>query len=147
MELFERGREERLNISAYIISPKSINDIDTIAYHDNYAQRRIKEAEAMIASLQSYRLMLCGRAQEIAAAPWHLELELKREYHYYRKAVTYQLTLYRVYDADGIEPQEIERRNYTGKERHKALADYAAELKARPGIIARKEIEKGPWER
>lgn len=147
MELFERGREERLNVYADIISPNGINDIDNIAYYDNYAQRRIKEAEAMIASLQSYRMMLCSRAQEIAAAPWHLELELRREYNYYRKIVTYQLTLYRVYDVDGIDPQEIERRNYTGKERHKALADYAAELKARPGIIARKEIEKGPWER
>ena len=147
MELFERGREERLNISAYIISPKTINDIDNIAYYDNYAQRRIKEAEAMIASLQAYRLMLCSRAEEFAAAPWQLELELRREYNYYRKIVTYQLTLYRVYDVEGIDPQEIERRNYTGKERHKALADYAAELKARPGIIARKEIKKGPWER
>ena len=147
MELFERGNEERLNISAYIISPRSMNDIDNIAYYDNYAQRRIKEAEAMIASLQAYRLMLCSRAQEIAAAPWHLELELRREYHYYRKAVTYHIILYRVYDTDGIKPKEIERRNYTGKERHKALADYAAELKARPGIIARKEIEKCPWER
>ena len=95
MELFERGNEERLNISAYIISPKSMNDIDNIAYYDNYAQRRIKEAEAMIASLQTYRLMLCSRAQEIAAAPWHLELELRREYHYYRKAVTYHIILYR----------------------------------------------------
>lgn len=147
MALFDRTREERLNISAYIISPKSINDIDNIAYYDNYAQRRINEAEAMIKALQSYRLMLCSRAQEIAAAPWHLELELRREYHYYRKAVTYHLTLFRVYDTEGIEPQAIERKDYTGKERAQAIKDYEAMRKSRPGIIARKEIEKGQWER
>lgn len=147
MALFDRTQEERINLYAYLLSPKAINDIDNIAYYDNYAQRRIQEAEAMIKTLHSYRLMLCSRAQEIAAAPWHLELELKREYHYYRKAVTYHLTLFRVYDTDGIKPQAVERRDYTGKERSQAIKDYEAMRKSRPGIIARKEIEKGQWER
>ena len=147
MALFDHTHEERINLYAQLLSPKAINDIDNIAYYDNYAQRRILEAESMIKTLNEYRLMLCSRAQEIAAAPWHLELELKREYHYYRKAVTYHLKLLRVYDTDGIEPQVVERRDYIGKERSQAIKDYESMLKSRPGIIARKEIDKGQWER
>ncbi len=41
---------------------------------------------------------------------------------------------------------ETERTTYPGTMRSQALKDYAAYVKAHPGIIAEKDIEKSKWE-
>ena len=48
--MFEHHTEERHNIYAYIINPKTIHEIDRITYWDGIAARHNKKAEALIES-------------------------------------------------------------------------------------------------
>lgn len=77
----------------------------------------------------------------------HYELKLTRRRSYSDNHVYYDLTLTKVFEDATIKPEEVQRTTYPGAERYAAFAAYEAVRKARPGIIAVKDIAKSAWER
>lgn len=130
----------------YLAHPDTLNDMHWINFQGAQAARYIKEAQAVIETMQAYQQLLYERVQLLETAPYHLEVILKREKRYDGK-VWYWLTVRKVREVDGVEPETLEQTKYPGTERSKALKDFAAYQKSRPGIIAVKDIEKGKWER
>lgn len=130
----------------YLPDPRTLCTMDRLSYHGNSAARYIKELEAMIETMQSYQALIFDRVQELATAPYHMEIHLTRERRYDNK-VKYHLLVKKVYDVPGIEPETTERTTYPGTERRKAIADFEAYQKSHPGIIAVKNIEKSRWEK
>lgn len=130
----------------YLVSPDKLSDMNRISYQGAQAARYIKEAQAMIETMQAYQQLLYDRVQLLEMAPYHLEVILRREKRYDGK-VWYWLTVRKVREVDGVEPETLEQTKYPGTERSKALKDFAAYQKSHPGIIAVKDIEKGKWER
>lgn len=130
----------------YLVSPDKLSDMNRISYQGAQAARYIKEAQAVIETMQAYQQLLYDRVQLLEMAPYHLEVILRREKRYDGK-VWYWLTVRKVREVDGVEPETLEQTKYPGTERSKALKDFAAYQKSHPGIIAVKDIEKGKWER
>lgn len=146
-DLFQRfgqpSTEARIDIHGYLRLPDRLVAKD-IKFCDESAARVIQECEETAAALREYRQALAARYAQLSTMPYTYRLELKRE-KAWKGAVTYYLRLLRVYE-DGHE--EIEQRaEYPGTARHKAIKDYQAALKTRPGIDAVMNIEKGRWER
>ena len=129
----------------YLVSPDKLSDMNRISYQGGQAARNIKEAQAVIETMQAYQQLLYARVQLLETAPYHLEVILKREKRYDGK-VWYWLTVRKVREVDGVEPETLEQTKYPGTERSKALKDFAAYQKSHPGIIAVKDIEKSKWE-
>ncbi len=130
----------------HLVAPDKLSDMHRISFQGAQAARYIKEAQAVIETMQAYQELLYDRVQLLETAPYHLEVILKREKRYDGK-VWYWLTVHKVREVDGIEPETLEETKYPGTERSKALKDFAAYQKSHPGIIAVKDIEKGKWER
>ncbi len=130
----------------HLQDPQKLHSMKNLTYYGNSAARYIKELEAMIETMESYQALVFDRVQEVSTAPYHLEIYLTRDRRYDNK-VKYYLTLKKVYDVPGIEPETVENTVYPGTERNKALKDFAAYQKSHPGIIAIKNIEKGRWEK
>lgn len=84
---------------------------------------------------------------EIACAPWHLELEFRREYSSVRNCVTYISEILRVYDVPGIDRQIVQRQTWPGKERHAALKAFDEIVRQHPGAPITRKLERSPWER
>lgn len=145
--MFEYGREERLQVSRYLIDPATIHTTERAAYWGGIAAQAIEDCRAMIQKLERYQQVLFDRVQQIEAAPYHHRVMLLRERGYYDKKVTYHLIVEKVRETDGIEPEEIQRAKYPGTERRQALADFEAYKKIHPGVEAVKDIEKNKWER
>lgn len=145
--MFEYGREERLQVSRYLVAPATIHTTERASYWGGIAGEAIADCKAMIAKLEQYQQMLFQRVQELETAPYHHRVTLKRERSWYDKKVTYYLIVEKVREVKGIEPEEIQRTNYPGTDRRQALADFEAYKKSHPGIEAVKDIEKGKWER
>jgi hypothetical protein len=145
--MIDYRNEEDARIYCTMKSPAKIHSMDLLAEYDEYAQRSITDCKHMIETLEAYRLQLHERAQTLTTAPYHYELELKREKHWNDAPVRYFLTLYRVFDVPGIERQAETETRYKGTERSKALKDFEAMKKSRPGIIATLDIERRSWER
>lgn len=130
----------------YLAHPDTLNDMHRINYQGGQAARYIKEAQAVIETMQAYQQLLYERVQLLETAPYHLEVILSREKRYDGK-VWYWLTVRKVREVDGVEPETLEQTKYPGTERSKALKDFSAYQKSHPGIIAVKDIEKSKWER
>lgn len=145
-DLFQRwgqpSTEARIEVRDYLLRPDHLTTRDIKSY-DESAARTIQEMEETIAALRGYRQALAARYAELSAMAYSLRLDLIRE-RGWKGPVTYWLRLVRVY-ADGHEEQEWSK-NWPGNERHKALKAYREELKSRPGIETRCEIEKSRWE-
>lgn len=145
-DLFQRwgnpSTEARIEIRDYLLRPDRLTTRDIKSY-DESAARTIQEMEEAIAALRGYRQALATRYAELSAMAYSLRLDLIRE-RGWKGPVTYWLRLVRVY-ADGHEEREWSK-DWPGNERHKALKAYREELKARPGIETRCEIEKSRWE-
>lgn len=129
----------------HLVAPDKLSDMRRISFQGAQAARYIKEAQAVIETMQAYQQLLYARVQLLETAPYHLEVILKREKRYDGK-VWYWLTVQKVREVDGVEPETLEQTKYPGTERSKALKDFAAYQKSHPGIIAVKDIEKGKWE-
>lgn len=146
-DLFRRygqpSTEGRVEIRDYLLRPDQLTAKDIKSYDDS-AARTIVELEETAAALREYRLALATRYAELSTMPYTLRLELIRE-RGWKGPVTYWLRLVRHYE-DGHEEKETEI-SYPGNERHKALKAYREELKARPGIESKLDIEKSRWER
>lgn len=143
--MFERRREEELRVWAYLLSPSALNSMDTLTRYGRSADHAIAECNAMIEKLNAYKMQLYERAQQIAAAPWHIEILLKRERGY--NTISYFLQLKKVYDAPGIEPETLESTKYPGRERCTAIKAYRDYIKSHPGITAHMEISRAAWEK
>lgn len=143
--MFEHRREEELRVWAYLLSPSALNSMDTLTHYGRDADRAIAACNAMIEKLNAYKMQLYERAQEIASAPWHTELLLKRERGY--DTISYFLQLKKVYDAPGIEPETLESTKYPGRERCAAIKAYREYCKSHPGITARMDISRAAWEK
>lgn len=143
--MFERRREEELRVWAYLLSPSVLNSMDTLTHYGQNADRAIADCKVMIEKLNAYKMQLYERAQQIAAAPWHTELLLKRERGY--NTISYFLQLKKVYDAPGIEPETLESTKYPGRERCTAIKAYRDYIKSHPGITAHMEISRAAWEK
>lgn len=145
-DLFQRwgqpSTEARIEIRDYLLRPDQLTAKE-IKHYDESAEQTIKELEETAAALREYRLALAARYAELSTMPYTLRLELIRERG--RKGpVTYWLRLVRHYE-DGHEEKEQETK-YPGTKRHEAIKAYREELKARPGIETKLDIEKRRWE-
>ena len=145
-DLFQRwGRpstEARIEIRDYLLHPDQLTTKD-IRHYDESAARTIQEMEDAVEALRGYRQALAARYAELSAMAYSLRLDLIRD-RGWKGPVTYRLHLVRVY-ADSHEEREWSK-DWPGNERHKALKAYREELKARPGIETRCDIEKKRWE-
>lgn len=145
--MFTYRNDEDLRVYAYLYKPDAISSMDRLTYYGSTADRAIADCKHMIETLEAYKLKLHERAQQLTTAPYHFELELKREKHWNDSPVLYFLTLYRVFDVPGIQKQTESQTRYPGKERRQALKDFEAMKKSHPGIPATLDIEKRSWER
>lgn len=146
--MFERRTDEQLQARCYVIAPGTIDTVEKCAYWGGVADRGISDAEQMIEELKQYKMQLYSRAQALSVAAWHYELLLERRPEGWKKPrVYYYLQLLKVYDDIDAKPELIENTKYQGADRRKAIADFEAQKRARPGIVARMEIEKRSWER
>lgn len=145
--MFEHGREERLQVSRYLVSPATIHTTERAAYWGKTTAEAIKDCEDMITKLKQYQKQLFDRVQEIETAPYHHRVQLIREKRWRESRVVYHLIVEKVYDVPGIDPTEIRRTNYPGAERRQAIAAFELYKKTHPGIEAIKDIEKGAWEK
>lgn len=145
-DLFRRWggvhKEAEIRISGYLVRPDCLTR-DRIQRNDETAARIIADCEQIAEELRGYRQALAARYAELSAMAYSLRLDLIRDRRW-KGPVTYRLHLVRVY-ADGHEEQEWAK-NWPGNERHKALKAYREELKSRPGIETRCDIEKAAWE-
>lgn len=136
------SKEADVRIIGYLVRPDCLT-LDHIQWNDERAARLIADCEKIAEELKGYRLALAARYADLSTMPYTLRLDLIRE-RGWKGPVTYWLRLVRVY-ADGHEEKEWSK-DWPGNERHKALKAYREELKARPGIETRCEIEKSRWE-
>ena len=146
-DLFRRyggvSKEADVRIIGYLVRPDCLT-LDHIQWNDERAARLIADCEKIAEELKGYRQALADRYATLSTMPYTPRLELIREKRW-KGPVTYCLRLVRHYE-DGHEETEQET-DYPGNERHKAIKAYRAELKARPGIEAKLDIEKSRWER
>lgn len=124
--------------------PGAIYELDELQREDERSARMIDDLESMVDCLKQHRQAIATRYQELATAPTVPVITLKRTNTSY-KGIQYTLTHYRQY-LDGTRA-EISHTTYSGKERHKAIADYNAAVKAHPGITAEMDIAKGRRDR
>lgn len=130
--LFQKSREEQLQVREYIIKPSEIADLDRLKRYDESAEEAIKEAENMIEQLKEYRRMLFERAQELETLEKKKLIEIIRSVKY-DNSITYSVNVYDVVQ-DGKSNsndwlhreikgslQKIESNNFSGKERRKAI--------------------------
>lgn len=146
LSLFQRwgqpSTEARIEVRDYLLRPDQLTAKE-IKYYDESAEQTIKELEETAAALRGYRQALAARYAELSTMPYTLRIELIRE-RAWKGPVTYWLRLVQHYE-DGHEEKEQETK-YPGNKRHEAINAYRAELKARPGIETKFDIEKSRWE-
>ena len=124
--------------------PADVCNIETLRCRDRNAVNLLTRLQSAIDRLQAYRLDMADRAQFLATASYTVSVELHRHKRYCG-GVEYNLQIVRTYE-DGTR-HEDSHTMYTGKERHKAIADYKAACKSHPGAETILDIEKGRWER
>ena len=146
IQRFQERNELRLDTYCYLPDPRTIHDMGRLTRQGGYALRHITELKAIIETLEAYQQLLFDRAQDLTTASYNHEIHLTRHKRYDNK-VHYYLEVKKVYDVPGIDPEILERTQYPGTERHKALKDFTAYQKSHPGIIAVKDIAKSRWER
>lgn len=125
---------------------ETINEVKRVQNYDGYAVELIRNCENIIKLAQAYRLSLAERYNYLTTTPTVPVVRLERHKHIYTNKVYYYLRTYRRMVDGGADVQESETK-YPGTERRKALADFAAYVKAHPGIIAEKNIEPARWEK
>lgn len=147
LDLFQRygnpSQDAEIRLTAYLLRPDVLT-ADRIKAHDDSAARMIDRCNELIDQLTEYRAALAERYAALATAAYRDRLELTRDPGYRGKPVIYFVRIVRTYE-DGHEEEEWSK-DWPGNERHKALKAYREELKARPGIETKLDIEKSRWE-
>lgn len=132
------------DVHIYGRRPAALYKLDELQREDKRSADKIAELESLIDCLKQHRQAIAARYQELSTAPTVPVITLKRTKTSYN-GIQYTITHYRQY-LDGTRA-EISHTTYSGKERHKAIADYNAAVKAHPGITAEMDIAKSRWER
>lgn len=149
-EMFQRygqpSDEANIELRDYFIKAESMNETDRIRRYDESAARLIQRCEETISRLTAYRVSLAERYSYLAAAPSIPVVRLERDRNSYSGKVYYFLRTLRRFPEDGTEVEKS-RKKYPGAERHKAISDFKAYVKAHPGITAEMDIEKRRWEK
>ena len=135
------------HIRSYFGNPEKLDDKKRIVDYDKSAAETIEECRKAIETLTAYRIALAERYNEIATTPTVPVVKLTREHGYYRDTKVYYYL--RTYSRNVNTGKEIETSStaYNGTERHQAIKDFESYIKAHPGIIAEKNIEKSRWEK
>lgn len=148
LDLFQRygspSREANVQIRDYLIRPDVLT-ADRIANYDKSAARTIAECRQLIDQLTEYRQALAERYAQLATAAYRDRLELRRDPGYRGKPVTYSVQIVRTYE-DGTTETPLSE-TYTGADRRKAFARFAALQKERPGIETIQDTDRRAWER
>lgn len=148
LDLFQRygspSREASVQIRDYLIRPDVLT-ADRIASYDQSAARTIAECRQLIDQLTEYRQALAERYAQLATASYRDRLELRRDPGYRGKPVTYSVQIVRTYE-DGTTETPLSE-TYTGADRRKAFARFAALQKERPGIETIQDTDRRAWER
>lgn len=126
--------------------PENIDTVSRIMDYDKSASDKIKELQAYIEELQSYRIALSERYNYIETAPTIPVIKLKRERSYYQKKVYYYLTTYSR-DLNTNKDTLKESKKYPGTERKQAIQDFNTYIATHPGIISELDIVKPAFER
>ena len=140
---YQRG-EYAKTLHIYCRDPSTETSLKRLRDMDDMTARAIERLQNELSALQAYRLDLMDRAQYLSTASYTVSVELHRHKQYCGG----------VYDSLKVDRNETSRAQhedsltrYTGKERHKAIADYKAACKSHPGAETVLDIEKGRWER
>ena len=148
LDLFQRygspSREANVQVRDYLIRPDVLT-ADRIANYDKSAARTIAECRQLIDQLTEYRQALAERYAQLATAAYRDRLELRREPGYRGKPVIYSVQIVRTYE-DGTTQTPLSE-TYTGADRRKAFARFAALQKERPGIETIQDTDRRAWER
>ena len=148
LDLFQRygspSREANVQIRDYLIRPDVLT-ADRIANYDKSAARTIAECRQLIDQLTEYRQALAERYAQLATAAYRDRLELRRDPGYRGKPVIYSVQIVRTYE-DGTTETPLSE-TYTGTDRCKAFARFAALQKERPGIETIQDTDRRAWER
>lgn len=148
LDLFQRygspSREASVQIRDYLIRPDALT-ADRIANYDKSAARTIAECRQLIDQLTEYRQALAERYAQLATAAYRDRLELRRDSGYRGKPVIYSVQIVRTYE-DGTTETPLSE-TYTGADRRKAFARFAALQKERPGIETIQVTDRRAWER
>lgn len=148
LDLFQRygspSREASVQIRDYLIRPDVLT-ADRIANYDKSAARTIAECRQLIDQLTEYRQALAERYAQLATAAYRDRLELRRDPGYRGKPVVYSVQIVRTYEDGTTETPFSE--TYTGADRRKAFARFAALQKERPGIDTIQDTDRRAWER
>lgn len=148
LDLFHRygspSREANVQIRDYLIRPDVLT-ADRIANYDKSAARTIAECRQLIDQLTEYRQALAERYAQLATAAYRDRLELRRDPGYRGKPVIYSVQIVRTYE-DGTTETPLSE-TYTGVDRRKAFARFAALQKERPGIETIQDTDRRAWER
>ena len=148
LDLFQRygspSREANVQIRDYLIRPDALT-ADRIANYDKSAARTIAECRQLIDQLTEYRKALAERYAQLATAAYRDRLELRRDPGYRGKPVIYSVQIVRTYE-DGTTETPLSE-TYTGANRRKAFARFAALQKERPGIETIQDTDRRDWER
>ena len=140
---YQRG-EYTKNLHIYCSDPSNVTNMDRLRVLGEMTTREIEHLQNELSALQAYRLDLMDRAQYLSTASYTVSVELHRHKRYCG-GVEYNLQIVHTYE-DGTRHEDSLTR-YTGKERHKAIAEYKAACKSHPGAETVLDIEKGRWER
>lgn len=141
---YTRGNIDN-SVYCTLYDPRKTSDPAYLEDYDRWARDALARLEQAQKQIQAYRLDLMERYNYLLQNPGTLSIELHRRKSYATNRVEYYLTHVRTYP-DGTTHTEI-RQKYSGKERHKAIADFRAECKRHPGAPQVLDIEKSPWER
>lgn len=133
-----------MQIRDYLIRPDVLT-ADRIANYDKSAARTIAECRQLIDQLTEYRQALAERYAQLATAAYRDRLELRRDPGYRGKPVIYSVQIVRTYE-DGTTEMPLSE-TYTGTDRRKAFARFAALQKERPGIETIQDTDRRAWER
>ena len=148
LDLFQRygspSREASVQIRDYLIRPDALT-ADRIASYDKSAARTIAECRQLIDQLTEYRQALAERYAQLATAAYRDRLELRRDPGYRGKPVIYSVQIVRTYE-DGTTETPLSE-TYTGADRRKAFARFAALQKECPGIETIQDTDRRAWER
>lgn len=141
---YRNGMNESI-ISSHVYDPKTFTDMGGLLNHDRWVKQDIERLKNRIEELEAYRLELAERAKELTTMSYTTRVTLKRERSWKDSLVIYTITTEKVFDDGSIE--KVERKEYCGKERHKAIKDFKAMQKQLPGFEYVQDIEKARWER
>ena len=148
LDLFQRygspSLEAEIRLTAYLLRPDALT-ADRVANYDKRAARTIAECRQLIDQLTEYRQALAERYAQLATATYRDRLELRRKPGYRGKPVIYSVQIVRTYE-DGTTETPLSE-TYTGTDRRKAFARFAALQKERPGIETIQDTDRRPWER